>query len=381
MVLPESDTSTQMKRLAFALYTSVTCLAIGGCLGSPSPATPGASAPLTAQTATAAAAVIETALARTPTLAPRVIGPAIDLAVLERILVEEIVVQGTGQPGATLAVRIDDAIAARVLVDDTGNWTATIQTVSPGDHVVDVQAINSLRQPDATTSKVRLRVLAATATATKSPTATATPTVMADSTPTATATQAPAPTATVTSTPTQTPIPTVTPSLTPTRLPTFTPTQIPTAAPTTLVASPVPFEIVVDDKGPGFTVGGPERSWRIAPYGYRGSTHWTYCTNQGVSNWARWSPQLSAPGVYEVSVFVPEHMAGTQRAKYRVTHNGHVEEIVVRQSDFANEWVSLGVFDFSASGDEHVYLDDNTGEPLRESVTIGFDAVKFVHLR
>jgi hypothetical protein len=139
-------------------------------------------------------------------------------------------------------------------------------------------------------------------------------------------------------------------------------------------------EVVIDDADLDFIPEGPPSSWRTAPYGYKESTHWTYCTNGGVSNWARWKAPLLKSGNYEVFVYVPEHQAGTTQARYQIFYGDKKTEVVVRQFDYANEWVSLGIYPFAATGEEYIYLDDNTGEPLNQQITIAFDAVKFVYV-
>jgi hypothetical protein len=144
--------------------------------------------------------------------------------------------------------------------------------------------------------------------------------------------------------------------------------------------SPAPDEIVIDDLDPGLLLQGPDDGWRTAPYGYKGSTHWTYCTDESASNWAKWIPQLPVRGNYRVLVFVPEHKAGTAQAKYHIFHNDIDSKEVVRQADYANVWVELGAFWFAADGTEYVYLDDDTGEPRSSDITMAFDAVKFVYV-
>jgi hypothetical protein len=142
----------------------------------------------------------------------------------------------------------------------------------------------------------------------------------------------------------------------------------------------IPDKVIIDDLDPALYLGGPSQGWRVAPYGYKDSTHWTYCTDEEVSNWAKWIPQLSASGHYEVFVFVPEHNAGTTQARYHVFHNDIENEVTVRQADYANEWVSIGTYQFAATGNEYVYLEDNTGESRELDVTIAFDAIKFVYV-
>lgn len=138
-------------------------------------------------------------------------------------------------------------------------------------------------------------------------------------------------------------------------------------------------EVVIDDLSGLLLLEGPSEGWHTAPYGYKESTHWTYCTDEGVSNWAKWIPSLLT-GYHEVFAFIPEHKAGTNRAQYRIFHNGGEDITIVSQADYANEWVSLGKYWFVGDWQEYVYLDDNTGEPRSSNTTIAFDAVKFVYV-
>jgi hypothetical protein len=138
-------------------------------------------------------------------------------------------------------------------------------------------------------------------------------------------------------------------------------------------------EVIIDDSSSLLLLEGPSEGWRTAPYGYEGSTHWTYCTNEGVSNWAKWIPSLP-DGYHEVFVFIPEHNAGTTQAQYRIFHNGSEDIVIISQADFANEWVKLGEYYFVGDWQEYIYLDDNTGEPRSSNTTIAFDAVKFVYI-
>ncbi len=95
--------------------------------------------------------------------------------------------------------------------------------------------------------------------------------------------------------------------------------------------------------------------------------------------WARWDPQLVASGWYEVSAFVPARHATTERARYKL-HGaiGAPSELVipVRQSDYYNVWVPLGVYQFDANNATAgvVFLNDLTGEDDKE---IAFDAIRW----
>ncbi len=95
--------------------------------------------------------------------------------------------------------------------------------------------------------------------------------------------------------------------------------------------------------------------------------------------WARWDPQLVASGWYEVSAFVPARHATTERARYKL-HGaiGAPSELVipVRQADYYNVWVPLGVYQFDANNATAgvVFLNDLTGEDDKE---IAFDAIRW----
>jgi hypothetical protein len=138
-----------------------------------------------------------------------------------------------------------------------------------------------------------------------------------------------------------------------------------------------PAEIIVDDQDAGFQKGGPSSSWYDQSVGYEGHTYWTYNSDTQVYNFAKWVPQLPQAGNYQVYVFIPRERADAKSARYRIYHNGEEHSFWVNQSALFDEWVSIGIYYFAATGTEHVYLDDVTSEPYA-SRKIGFDAVKFV---
>jgi hypothetical protein len=142
--------------------------------------------------------------------------------------------------------------------------------------------------------------------------------------------------------------------------------------------TPVPSqEIIVDDRSAGFQKGGPSSSWYDWSVGYDGHTYWTYNSDAQVYNFAKWVPQLPRSGNYQVYAFIPRERADTKSARYRIYHNGEEHSYWVNQSLVFDKWVSLGTYYFAASGTEHAYLDDITGEPYA-SRKIAFDAIKFV---
>lgn len=165
-------------------------------------------------------------------------------------------------------------------------------------------------------------------------------------------------------------------------------------------------EIIVDDtsnNSGGFTKGrgGPFNtpcppntcpSWWSAPAGYGSDMWWTY-VNPTADYWARWTPNFSQPGIYEVYVHVPNANANatTWQAKYTIQHANGESSGTVDQNGLNNQWVSIGVYRFPKGSTESVYLTDLTGEDYRvhcydaigsalgqNYCQVGVDAVKFV---
>ncbi len=103
-------------------------------------------------------------------------------------------------------------------------------------------------------------------------------------------------------------------------------------------------------------------------------------TSSASSNvWARWDPELSDTGWYEVSTFVSDRHASTDNARFKL-HNvrgqqGEVE-IPIDQNRYYDLWVPLGVFYFNADDPAAgvVFLNDLTGENDKE---IAFDAMRW----
>lgn len=95
--------------------------------------------------------------------------------------------------------------------------------------------------------------------------------------------------------------------------------------------------------------------------------------------WARWDPQLTKSGWYEVSAFVSARHATTTNARYKL-HGviGQSGEMLVpiNQNQYNNLWVSMGIFKFDANNPVAgiVFLNDLTGEADRSIV---FDAVRY----
>lgn len=150
------------------------------------------------------------------------------------------------------------------------------------------------------------------------------------------------------------------------------------SSPATVVVPPASADVIVDDGGAGFFKGGEAAAWHDFSGGYGGHASWMQNNvfSQVAYSWARWYPALPRPGIYEVSVYVPANLATTHNARYWIQHAGTYDIRPVNQSLYANQWVVLGTFYFSAGGGEYVSLADSTYEPL-DSTALAVDAAKF----
>jgi len=135
--------------------------------------------------------------------------------------------------------------------------------------------------------------------------------------------------------------------------------------------------IVVDDRSPGFVLGGPSGGWRSRQLGYNGWMYWTYNSTSVTYNWGMWYPYVSVAGNYDVQVYVPSRYGTTRNARYVINLNGAQHVRSLNQAIYYDQWVSLGTFYFSGGAGEYVYLGDPTGESYA-SRYIAYDAIRFV---
>ncbi len=137
-------------------------------------------------------------------------------------------------------------------------------------------------------------------------------------------------------------------------------------------------EAMVDDRGAGWQAGGG-LPWGEVPYGIGYHAYWAFSNTYSASgyNWARWYPTLTAPGYYEAFAYIPHGIASTLNARYWVYHNGRYDLAARAQGFYADQWLSLGTYYFSAQGGEFVSLATVTYECF-SCRTVAFDAVKFV---
>jgi len=136
-------------------------------------------------------------------------------------------------------------------------------------------------------------------------------------------------------------------------------------------------EVIVDDRDSGFVSGGGEGSWYGRAAGHGGHLYWTWNSTSQQYNWARWFPNLTTAGSWEVYAYIPARYATAKAAAYTILHNGAQDTKVVDQSAHADRWLSLGTYYFGGGPNEYVALGDATGEGYATRL-VGFDAVRFV---
>ena len=108
------------------------------------------------------------------------------------------------------------------------------------------------------------------------------------------------------------------------------------------------------------------------------NNHYWYTGTESVNSdicFVTWTPNLTAAGNYEIFAYVPGGIGSTAvGAKYRIHHVNGITNVVVDQSQYSAQWVSLGIYSLTAGQINYVYLGDSTGT---SSQYIAFDAIKF----
>jgi hypothetical protein len=138
----------------------------------------------------------------------------------------------------------------------------------------------------------------------------------------------------------------------------------------------LPADGVIDQRSECYTAGGDPRYWRRESGGYADGREWTGTTSATTAaNFGIWTIKVPA-GRYPVDVYLDGGEVGTSRsATYRIVHGGVTDMITVDQTALSG-WVNLGDFDFAGTGDEHIFLGDNTGEAGAMDRHIMFDAIR-----
>lgn len=145
---------------------------------------------------------------------------------------------------------------------------------------------------------------------------------------------------------------------------------------------PIPTEgATIDDADPCFGAGGDPQYWRDEADGFADGLLWTNATAAASpANYAIWTLKLSAPGDYLLEAYTDATFAESMLAAYDVAHDGRVSTEIVDQTA-VDGFAPIGVFHFAAAGDEHVRLDDDTGEPGSGMTALVADALRVTPVR
>jgi len=127
----------------------------------------------------------------------------------------------------------------------------------------------------------------------------------------------------------------------------------------------LPADGVIAVRSACYVAGGDPRYWD------HNSPESTKTTSDATpASFGEWIIRVPRAGRYHVDVDLEGGTA--KQAAYVVAHAGATDTIVVDQTS-ATGYVTLGDFDFTGSGDEHVLLDDNTGE---DGAMLAFTSVR-----
>ena len=136
-----------------------------------------------------------------------------------------------------------------------------------------------------------------------------------------------------------------------------------------------PGTTTIDDSSACFVRYGTPSYWHGQSSGYSGYSWWTYTTNESSpDNYGKWFLNVTHAGNYEVSAYIPHVNATSEQSTYKIWHNGSASYRTINQFNTYG-WILLGTYYFSASSDQAVRLNDNTGEPCCSNM-VGFDAIE-----
>lgn len=146
---------------------------------------------------------------------------------------------------------------------------------------------------------------------------------------------------------------------------------------------PQPVDVPILDEGMIAADNGSESysaaqaTWYQLGCGVNGGHEWTYSTSDSAhsENHAIWQPPSTLePGTYEIKAYIPScgSVPATRSARYRITHQNKISEVVVDQQASAGTWATLGTYTYDGQTDHRVELNDITSDSMQ---AIHFDAI------
>jgi len=137
---------------------------------------------------------------------------------------------------------------------------------------------------------------------------------------------------------------------------------------------------IVDETDLCFEPGGNSSWWHPSDTGWDGALIYTYATDwEEPENYCVWHLDFEQAGEYLLEVYTAAPLAMSQLAEYQVRYDGADDAQIVDQSA-SDGWQEIGEYEFAEGDDQWVRLDDNTGEPLADDISIVCDALRVTRL-
>lgn len=157
-----------------------------------------------------------------------------------------------------------------------------------------------------------------------------------------------------------------------TRQPAGTSTPVPSA---TLAAIPG-FTIVIDDGDDGFWQGGG--IWTTSPLANQGDLVWA--ENSSTADViVEWLPEMDQCGSYRLEVFIPSDYGTSRQALYEISHRAGTDYVSLDQKNHAQNWATLGTYEFAPGAPAKLKLSSLTGESPG-TTRVAFDAARWLYL-
>lgn len=132
--------------------------------------------------------------------------------------------------------------------------------------------------------------------------------------------------------------------------------------------------IVIDNLDSGYSENSSLNSWTTRTTGNKYGSNWRRDTTINDGDWARWTPNITVAGKYEVFAFWSDlGVANATDSPYTVYYaGGNSGPLDQNQEVKGNQWNSLGMYAFAVGSGGYVELTDNANDDVCA------DAVKWV---
>ena len=138
--------------------------------------------------------------------------------------------------------------------------------------------------------------------------------------------------------------------------------------------------IITEDESAWYFKYPDDAGWNWDCAGNSWTLRYILNVHTGDSTFARWRPNIPYAGPHSVFVFIPAARNKTTAAKYWIYDRDGLHFVTIDQSNYSEEWVSLGGFDFWDGTPGYVRLYNSTGES-DGSTEVCYDSVKFQQFR